>query len=139
VADTLGTPWRYAGVRLRAIQSVTPVDCVKPRRTVIALTSDHLEAVHAAIRQWQQPIPGRPGPRHTGDLADVVDLMLATGARIGEVIALRWQDLDLVADRPTLTICGTIVYVKGKGFFRQEWWPRTRSRGSWRPAGCCPR
>ena len=93
----------------------------KPRRTVIALTSDHLEAVRAAIRQWQQPIPGRPGPRHTGDLADIVDLMLATGARIGEILALQWVDLDLAAERPTLTICGTLVYVKGKGFFRQEW------------------
>lgn len=26
-----------------------------------------------------------------------------------------------IAERPTLTICGTIVYVKGQGFFRQEW------------------
>src|SRR5262249_38764549 len=29
--------------------------------------------------------------------------------------------LDLAAERPTLTICGTLVYVKGKSFFRQEW------------------
>jgi integrase len=47
--------------------------------------------------------------------------MLATGARIGEILALRWEDLDLAAERPTLTICGTLVYVKGKDFFRQEW------------------
>lgn len=50
-----------------------------------------------------------------------IDLMLATGARIGEILALRWVDLDLAAERPTLTICGTLVYVKGKGLFRQEW------------------
>jgi integrase len=47
--------------------------------------------------------------------------MLATGARIGEILALRWEDLDLAAERPTLTICGTLVFVKGKGLFRQEW------------------
>jgi integrase len=47
--------------------------------------------------------------------------MLATGARIGEILALRWEDLALAAERPTLTICGTLVFVKGKGFFRQEW------------------
>jgi integrase len=47
--------------------------------------------------------------------------MLATGARIGEILALRWDDLDLAATRPTLTICATIVYVKGRGFFRREW------------------
>jgi integrase len=93
----------------------------KPRREVKALTDEHLQAVRAAIRQWQQPVPGKPGPRHTGDLADMVDLMLATGARIGEILALRWEDLDLAAERPTLTICGTLAFLKGKGFFRQPW------------------
>src|SRR6476660_2130167 len=93
----------------------------KPRRKVVALTDEHLQTVRTAIRDWQQPIPGKPGPRHTGDLADIVDLMLATGARIGEILALRWEDLDLAAERPTLTICGTLVFVKGKGFFRQPW------------------
>jgi integrase len=93
----------------------------KPRRTVVALEVEHLEGVRAAIRAWQQPTPGRSGPRPTGDLADMVDLLLATGARIGEILAVRWEDVNLGADRPTLTICGTIVYVKGKGLFRQDW------------------
>jgi integrase len=93
----------------------------KPRRTVRALETEHLEGVRSAIREWQQATPGKPGPRHTSDLADVVDLMLATGARIGEILAVRWEDADLAAEHPTVTICGTIVYLKGKGFFRQEW------------------
>jgi integrase len=93
----------------------------KPRRTVRALETEHLESVRSAIRQWQQPTPGKPGPRHTGDLADIVDLMLATGARIGDILAVRWTDVDLGAEHPTVTIRGTIVYLKGKGFFRQEW------------------
>jgi integrase len=93
----------------------------KRRRKIVTLTEEHLQAVRTSIRDWQRPKPGKPGPRHTGDLADIVDLMLATGARIGEILALRWEDLDLGAKRPTLTICGTIVYVKGSGFFRQEW------------------
>ncbi|TNH29035.1 site-specific integrase [Micromonospora orduensis] len=101
----------------------------KPRRTVVALTDENLQAVRTAIRDWQRPIPGKPGPRHSGDLADVVDLMLATGARIGEILALRWEDLDLAAERPTLTICGTLVFVKGQGFFRQPW---TKSDAGWR-------
>lgn len=61
-----------------------------PRREVVVLDAAQLDAVRAAIRKWQQPTPGKSGPRPTGDLADIVDLMLATGARIGEVLALRW-------------------------------------------------
>jgi integrase len=80
-----------------------------------------IQAVRGAIRNWQQPVPGKPGPRHTGDLADIVDLMLATGARIGEILALRREDLDLAAACPTLTICGTLVQIKGQGVFRQAW------------------
>jgi hypothetical protein len=41
----------------------------KPRHKVVALTTEHLEAVRTAIRNWQQPVPSKPGPRHTGDLA----------------------------------------------------------------------
>jgi integrase len=93
----------------------------QPRRTVVALDMEHLEGVRTALRRWEEPTPGKPGPRHSGDLADIVDLLLATGARIGEILALRWEDVDLAAARPTVTICGTIVYVKGKGFFRQDW------------------
>lgn len=93
----------------------------KPRSTVKALEPEQLEEVREAIRRWQEPTPRKSGPRHSGDLADIVDLLFATGARIGEILALRWEDVDLAADQPTLTICGTIVYVKGKGFFRQGW------------------
>lgn len=100
-----------------------------PRRKVVALDMDQLDAVRSAIQKWQQPTPGKSGPRPIGDLADIVDLMLATGARIGEILALRWQDVDLAAEHPTVTICGTIVYVKGTGFFRQPW---TKSEAGFR-------
>jgi integrase len=101
----------------------------KPRREVTALDAKQLESVRSAIREWQEPVPGKPGPRHTGDLADIIDLMLATGARIGEILAIRWSDLDLAASRSVLTISGTLVYVKGKGVFRQDW---TKSEAGYR-------
>ncbi|MGY3516540.1 tyrosine-type recombinase/integrase [Micromonospora sp. PTRAS2] len=93
----------------------------KPRKKVVALEMEQLDDVRSAIRQWQQPTPGKSGPRPTSDLADIIDLLLATGARIGEILALRWEDLDLAVEHPVLTISGTIIYIKGKGFFRQEW------------------
>lgn len=86
-----------------------------------ALAADDLNAVRAAIARWQHPATPRPGPHPTRDLADIVDVMLATGSRIGEVLAIRWSDLDLSADTPTLTVSGTLVYVRGKGVYRQSW------------------
>jgi integrase len=91
------------------------------RRTVKALQLADLDTVRDAIRRWQEPTPGKSGPRHSNDLADVVDLLLATGARIGEILALRWHDLDLTGLEPTVTISGTLVFVKGHGLFRQDW------------------
>ena len=99
------------------------------RKAVVGLEAEQLDGVRSAIRKWQQPTPGKSGPRPSGDLADIVDLMLATGARIGETLALRWEDIDLAAEQPTVTICGTIVYLKGRGFFRQEW---TKSEAGFR-------
>lgn len=62
-----------------------------------------------------------PGPRRTPDLAHIVDILLATGGRIGEVLALRWHDIDLDTTLARLTFAGTIVYVKGRGYHRQPW------------------
>lgn len=80
----------------------------KPRRAVIALTDENLQVARTAIRDWQRPVPGKPGPRHSGDLADVVDLMLATGARIGEILALRWEDLDGTEARLAVLVSGLV-------------------------------
>ncbi len=52
-------------------------------------------------------------------MADIIDLMLATGARIGEVLALRWSDIEIDAARPILTINGTIKTEPGRGTYRK--------------------
>jgi integrase len=93
----------------------------KPRRTVRALAVSDLQQVRDAIRAWQQPAAPMPGPRRTPDLAHIVDILLATGGRIGEVLALRWHDIDLDTAPARLTFAGTIVYVKGRGYHRQPW------------------
>ncbi|SNS63875.1 Site-specific recombinase XerD [Micrococcales bacterium KH10] len=51
------------------------------------------------------------------DLPDLVDFMLGTGCRIGEALAVRWSDIDLVAR--TVTITGTVIRVSGQGVVRQ--------------------
>ena len=91
----------------------------RARKPVSVLTLDELELIRAAIADWRRR--HTTGPRRNNNLADIVELLIATGARIGELLALRWQDIDLDDDRPTATICGTIVFIKGRGFLRQNW------------------
>lgn len=61
-------------------------------------------------------------------LGDFVRFMLGTGCRIGEALAIRWQDVDLVGvplnidgafeQVPVVAITGNIVEVKGAGVVR---------------------
>jgi integrase len=65
---------------------------------------------------WQSK--DRSGPKSSGDMADIVELMLASGARIGEVLALRWCDIDLRTG--TLEINATIKTDPGRGTYRKS-------------------
>jgi integrase len=52
-----------------------------------------------------------------------IELLAATGARPNEVLALRWCDVDLLADPPTVTIAGTLIdhgKVAGRPLHRQD-------------------
>jgi integrase len=61
----------------------------------------------------------RPGPHLSEDTADIVDLMLETGCRIGEVLAPPWSDIDLSRHPPTLAIRDTIKTEPAKGTYRK--------------------
>ncbi|MBE7699234.1 site-specific integrase [Oerskovia sp. Sa1BUA8] len=77
---------------------------------VRALSFDEVRALREMLRVDQKAA--------AVDLPALVDVMLATGARIGEVLALRWDDVDLEAG--TVAITGTVVRVKGEGLTRQD-------------------
>ena len=83
-----------------------------------ALDATSLEAIREAVSTWRAE-PGLPGPRPTSTLSDVVDVLLGTGARIGEVLALRWQDVDLSGDVGKVSITGTIVEPRKGPKYRQ--------------------
>lgn len=87
----------------------------RPKTTPRPLTRAELETARAAVRTWMTK--DRPGPKSSGDLADIVDLMLGTGARIGEVLALRWSDIDLHTG--TVEINATIKTETAKGTYRK--------------------
>ncbi|TFC83527.1 site-specific integrase [Cryobacterium sp. TMT3-29-2] len=96
----------------------------RERPKVEALNLDDVRALRAAIAEWSAT---QVRGRHL-DLVDAVDVMLGTGMRIGELLALRWSDTDLGA-KPTVTVSGTLIRVKGKPLYRQD---EAKTAKSWR-------
>ncbi|MCX6397443.1 MAG: tyrosine-type recombinase/integrase [Propionibacteriales bacterium] len=96
----------------------------RPKTAPRTLTLADLEAARDAVRTWMTK--DRPGPKSSDDLADIIDLMLATGARIGEVLAIRWSDIDLHARQ--VVINATIKTETAKGTYRKTL-PTSRTLG----------
>ena len=93
----------------------------RPKTDSRSLTHAEVTAVRAAVRAWLAK--ERSGPRSSGDIADIIELMIATGARIGEVLALRWCDID--AGARVIEINATIKTQSGIGTYRK---PLSRPR-----------
>lgn len=117
---------RYGCVAVNPVTAAykPPVSRTVPK----ALTEADLTELRRRIATWQTE--QRLGPKRAYDLVEVVEVMLGTGVRIGEVLALRWQDCtDLDADRVAVTIAGTVVTEKGVGCYRQD---HPKSEAGWR-------
>ncbi|WP_342000340.1 site-specific integrase [Microbacterium sp. LWH7-1.2] len=108
-----------------------PVDHVarlhRPARTPDALTPVEVGAIRAAIALWES---GRAisGPKPDGQLGGIIEVMLGTSARIGEVLAIRRRDVDITSPVPSIRIAGTIVSNKGEPTQRQDHPKTAKSR-----------
>jgi integrase len=91
----------------------------KPKKSVRALTPDETDELCDKLRSCQRALDL--------DLPDLVEWMLATGARIGEACAARRPVLDL--DAGTWEINATNVRMKGVGLVVQE---RPKTAAGWR-------
>lgn len=80
-----------------------PERVVTPAR---ALTEQQFTQMRQAVRDYAAT--GRTKPRGQ-NLAAFIELLAATGARPNEVLAIRWCDVDLLADPPTVTVNGTLI------------------------------
>lgn len=100
-----------------------PIDNVsrlhKPKRTPEALTPTQVNAIRAAIKAWEQK-RGTSGPNPDGQLGQIVEVMLGTSARIGEVLAIRRRDLDMTVNPAMMRIAGTLVSHRGQPTVRQD-------------------
>lgn len=116
LSGTLSLAARHGAIDTNPMRDVGRVRVT--HRAPTALTVEQVRALRDAARR-HEAVGGarRVGrPRHPG-IAAIIDTLLGTGARIGEVLALRWSDVDLEAG--TVTISGTVI-ATGTGMGRQE-------------------
>lgn len=116
LSGMLGMAARHDAIRTNPVRDVAVAR--SPKLEVRALRVDDVQALRRAVAIWVGD-PEQRGQRRSSDLPDVVDILLATGARIGELCALRWDDVDLGSSPPRLTISGTVVTLMGQGIHRQ--------------------
>lgn len=114
-----------------AVQHNPVADTSKPPaavRPAKALTVEQLQELRRRVRAWQRE--QRLGPKRAYDLAEILDVMIGTGCRIGEVLALRWRDVEAAKDGATMvTVAGTVVEIPGSGVVRQD---HTKTKSGYR-------
>ncbi|WP_241973253.1 N-terminal phage integrase SAM-like domain-containing protein [Cryobacterium sp. TMT2-15-1] len=79
-----------------------------------ALMAPEVNVTRAAIAQWESAADHTSGPKPDGQLGAIIEVMLGTSARIGEVLAIRRRDLDITSPVPSIRIACTIVSRKGE-------------------------
>lgn len=92
------------------VRDVSPIKSKTPPKGARALTADELRALLGAL--------GESKYCAANDLVDPITLLIATGLRRSELLALRWSDVDDEAG--TVTVSGKVVRSKGVGLQRVE-------------------
>jgi integrase len=91
-----------------------------------ALTIDQIAAIREAAVTWRRE-PGLPGPKPDGQVRDIIEVLLGTAMRPGEVLALRSCDIEDLPAGMIASVNGTVVQRKGSGAERQ---PRPKTDAS---------
>lgn len=108
---------RHDALASNPVASVAKVRRPKEPLRVIEGTTQVAEIL-SLIRTWEAK--NRSGPKATDDLYLFVVLLAVTGSRPGELLAVRWSEVNLLAARPYLEVTGTIKQEAGLGTYRQN-------------------
>ena len=113
----LGLAVRYDALQKNPVRDIARLR--KPPSQAMALTVGQVEAIRVAVRAWRRGT-GVVGPPPDGQLEQIIEVMLGTSARIGEVLAIRKCDVDVTDSPATVRLSGTIVSPNGKPTHRQH-------------------
>jgi integrase len=108
---------RHDAMSRNPVQGTSPLARTKaaPR----ALTLEQIALIRTAAATWRSDFK-QPGPKNDGQVRDIIEVLLGTATRTGEVLALRPCD---VTDGPAGMVAhvnGTVVQRKGIGALRQD-------------------
>lgn len=106
---------RHDAVSRNPVEGTTPLK--KPKNTIRALTLEQVQAIRAAAAAWRTGA-GVMGPRPDGKVRDIIEVLLGTSMRPGEVLALRPVDITETPDGMIAHVRGTVVRRKGTADFR---------------------
>jgi integrase len=111
-----GLAVRYDAMRANPVRDTARLRT--PPGQALSLNVEQIERIRRAVRGWRRE-QGLPGPPPDGQLEDIIEVMLGTSARIGEVLAIRRSDVNATTTPATVRLCGTIVSPTGKPTHRQ--------------------
>lgn len=97
---------RYSAIKVNPVRDAGRIEG-RPRKPVRALTVDEVCTLLATMDNDA-----------SRELAEMTRFMLGTGVRIGEMLAVRWEDVNLETGQ--CAILGNVVREKGKGVVRHE-------------------
>ena len=117
---------RHDAASKNPVRDAAPVP--RGRKDIRSLDQTELARLRHAVATWRTG-GNVHGPKPDGQLAEVIETILGTSARIGEALAIRKCDVNMTVSPPEVTISGTLVQRKGHGLYRQ---PHVKHSKDWR-------
>ena len=110
-----GFAMRHDAFARNPVEGTSPLRA--PRSQPRALALARIAAIRAAAAKWRME-QGLPGPKADGQVRDIIEVLLGTAMRTGEVLALRPCDVEDTPSGMIAAVTGTVVQRKGTGAVR---------------------
>ena len=107
---------RHDALGRNPVEGTSPLK--KPKGSPQALTMQQIAALRRVAAGWRTD-PDVKGPKPDGQVLDAIEVLLGTGMRPGEVLALRPVDICETKTGMVAHVSGTVVYRRGNGTFQQ--------------------